>query len=245
MNYSRLKPQHLDHELRMPCRSAAYTEMGTMLPYHLQNDVHQVDASRTSGWCKFSTCIHTWHTCGVPPQTDTSGYYGTLYYMYIYEYQIGTPRPVQCMRYDMMLPGRYNVCGMIWYCRAGTMYAVWYGVAGPVQCMRYDMMLPGRCNVCGMIWCCRAYRIWRHYQYIVKKTCSYCSSYKMMSWWCNTSALSVLNSTGVPCYTMLLFSPLLVLTWTHRYNAVGGHRTGSNNSGAEDYLRRKTNINRR
>ena len=32
----------------------------------------------------------------------------------------------------------------------------------------------------------------------------------------------------------------VVLTLTHRYNnAVRGHRTRSNNSGAEDYLRRK------
>ena len=31
----------------------------------------------------------------------------------------------------------------------------------------------------------------------------------------------------------------VVLTLTHRYNAVRGHRTGSKNSGAEDYLRRK------
>ena len=29
------------------------------------------------------------------------------------------------------------------------------------------------------------------------------------------------------------------------YNAVRGHRTGSNNSGVEDYLRRETNKNRR
>ena len=33
---------------------------------------------------------------------------------------------------------------------------------------------------------------------------------------------------------------LVVPTLTHRYNAVRGHRSGSNNSGAEDYLRRKT-----
>ena len=34
----------------------------------------------------------------------------------------------------------------------------------------------------------------------------------------------------------------VVLTLTHHgYNAVRGHRTGSNNSGAEDDLRRKTN----
>ena len=36
-----------------------------------------------------------------------------------------------------------------------------------------------------------------------------------------------------------------VLTLTHRYNAVRGHRTGSNNSGAENYLRRKTKKNGR
>ena len=29
---------------------------------------------------------------------------------------------------------------------------------------------------------------------------------------------------------------VLVLTRTHRYNAARGHRTGSNNSGAEDYI---------
>ena len=33
---------------------------------------------------------------------------------------------------------------------------------------------------------------------------------------------------------------VVVLTLTHRYNAVRRHRTGSNYSGAEDYLRRKT-----
>ena len=38
---------------------------------------------------------------------------------------------------------------------------------------------------------------------------------------------------------------VVVLRLTHRCNAVRGHRTGSNNSGAEDYLRRKTNKNRR
>ena len=32
---------------------------------------------------------------------------------------------------------------------------------------------------------------------------------------------------------------VVVLTLTHRYNAVRCHRTGSNNSGAEDYLRKK------
>ena len=40
------------------------------------------------------------------------------------------------------------------------------------------------------------------------------------------------------------FIIVVVLTLTHRYNAVRGHRPGSNNSGAEDYLRRKTNKNR-
>ena len=32
-----------------------------------------------------------------------------------------------------------------------------------------------------------------------------------------------------------------VLALTHRYNAVRGHLTGYNNSGVEDYLRRKIN----
>ena len=35
-----------------------------------------------------------------------------------------------------------------------------------------------------------------------------------------------------------------VFTLTHRYNAVRGHRTGSNNSGEDDYPRSKTNKNR-
>ena len=34
---------------------------------------------------------------------------------------------------------------------------------------------------------------------------------------------------------------VVVLALTHRYNAVRGPWTGSNNSGAKDYLRRKTN----
>ena len=38
---------------------------------------------------------------------------------------------------------------------------------------------------------------------------------------------------------------VVVLTLTHRYNAVRGNRTGSSNSGVEDYLRRKANKNRR
>ena len=37
---------------------------------------------------------------------------------------------------------------------------------------------------------------------------------------------------------------VVVLTLSHGYNAVRGHRTGSRNSGAEDFLRRK-NKNRR
>ena len=37
----------------------------------------------------------------------------------------------------------------------------------------------------------------------------------------------------------------LFITLTHRCNAVRGHRTGSNNSRVEDYLRSKTNKNRR
>ena len=35
---------------------------------------------------------------------------------------------------------------------------------------------------------------------------------------------------------------VVVLTLAHGYNAVRGHRTGSNNSGAENYLRRKTMV---
>ena len=36
-----------------------------------------------------------------------------------------------------------------------------------------------------------------------------------------------------------IYIVVVFLTLTHRYNAVRGHRTGSNNSGAKDYLRRK------
>ena len=35
------------------------------------------------------------------------------------------------------------------------------------------------------------------------------------------------------------FLGVVVLTLTHRYNAVRGHMTGSNNSGGEDYPRRE------
>ena len=39
---------------------------------------------------------------------------------------------------------------------------------------------------------------------------------------------------GVPAIVVVV-----VLTLTHRLKAVRGHRTGSNSSGGEDYLRRK------
>ena len=42
------------------------------------------------------------------------------------------------------------------------------------------------------------------------------------------------------CSRSGIHSPV-VLTLTHRYNAIRGHRTGSNNSRAEDYLKMKTN----
>ena len=41
---------------------------------------------------------------------------------------------------------------------------------------------------------------------------------------------------------VVLTSPIQL---THRFNAVGGHRTGANSSGADDCLRRKTDKNRR
>ena len=43
----------------------------------------------------------------------------------------------------------------------------------------------------------------------------------------------------------MLLIPVVVLTLTHRYNTVRGHKTGFNNSGVEDYLRRKTQKNGR
>ena len=42
-----------------------------------------------------------------------------------------------------------------------------------------------------------------------------------------------------------MLSAVVILTLTHRYNAVRGHRKGSNNSGAKDYLRRKINKKQR
>ena len=44
---------------------------------------------------------------------------------------------------------------------------------------------------------------------------------------------------------VLLIGLIVVHIFTHHYNGVRGHRTGSNKSGAEDYLRRKTNKNPR
>ena len=49
---------------------------------------------------------------------------------------------------------------------------------------------------------------------------------------------------GVRYALPLVVVVVVVLTLTRRYNAVRGHRTGSNNSGAENYLR-KTNNNGR
>ena len=46
-----------------------------------------------------------------------------------------------------------------------------------------------------------------------------------------------------PCHRGIMFGHCFVVvpTLPHRYNAVRGHRTGPDNSGAGDYLRRKTN----
>ena len=46
-----------------------------------------------------------------------------------------------------------------------------------------------------------------------------------------------------PAHHLNVVVVVVVLTLTHCYNAVRGHRTGSNNSRAEDHLtsRRKTN----
>ena len=38
---------------------------------------------------------------------------------------------------------------------------------------------------------------------------------------------------------------VVVLRLTHRYNGVRGHMTGSNNSGSEQFLKKKTNKNTR
>ena len=50
---------------------------------------------------------------------------------------------------------------------------------------------------------------------------------------------------SLACAPRAVWGIAVILTLTHRCNAVRGHRTGSNNSGAENYLRRKTNKNRR
>ena len=49
------------------------------------------------------------------------------------------------------------------------------------------------------------------------------------------------RSTNNYSYYVYNTAVVVVFTVTHRYNAVRGHGTGSNNSGAEDSLRRKTN----
>ena len=56
-----------------------------------------------------------------------------------------------------------------------------------------------------------------------------------------TSFINCAGAAGAAATVVVV----VVLTLTHRYNAVRGHRTGSNNSGPENYLRRKTNKNRR
>ena len=43
------------------------------------------------------------------------------------------------------------------------------------------------------------------------------------------------------CAARPIYVAVIVLTSTHRHYAVRGHRTGSNTSGVEDYLRRGTN----
>ena len=61
--------------------------------------------------------------------------------------------------------------------------------------------------------------------------------------WCgiqHTLLYSVMTTEHNTWYDDMIVV-FVVLTLSHGYNAVRGHRTGSNNSGAEDYLRRKTN----
>ena len=48
----------------------------------------------------------------------------------------------------------------------------------------------------------------------------------------------ILYLVTIPCSFLGFIFVVLILT--HRYNAVRGHRTGSNNSGVESYLRRRT-----
>ena len=62
-----------------------------------------------------------------------------------------------------------------------------------------------------------------------------------MAQWVHSSATVVVVVVVVVVVAVVVVVVVVVLTLTHRYNAVRGHRTGSNNSGAEDYLRRKIN----
>ena len=52
------------------------------------------------------------------------------------------------------------------------------------------------------------------------------------------SIVLYIDSRGRLPFSLLVLFVVLILP--HGYNAVRGHRTGSNNSGGEDYLRRKT-----
>ena len=65
--------------------------------------------------------------------------------------------------------------------------------------------------------------------------------YRFSSAW--VCVLACWSLRVAPSYTYVpgtRVSCVVVLTLTHRYNAVRGHRTGSNNSGAQDYPRSKT-----
>ena len=59
----------------------------------------------------------------------------------------------------------------------------------------------------------------------------------------NCGALSVVVVVVVVVVVCVVRVVDVVITLTHRSNAVRGHRTGSNNLAVEDYLRRKTNKN--
>ena len=50
---------------------------------------------------------------------------------------------------------------------------------------------------------------------------------------------NVPSAYAVVVVVVVVVAVVVVLTLSHGYNAVRGHRTGSNNSGTEDYLRRK------
>ena len=71
------------------------------------------------------------------------------------------------------------------------------------------------------------------------------SSWSVLYFFGNKFKISPRRDSNSRTNTIRMWLPLVdvivVLTLSHRYNAVRGHRTGSNNSGAEDYLRRKTN----